>query len=56
MLRTIGHILLILGNLLIIPGILKKYKESRDRLDLLELIGLSLMLPFLFILVIGQFI
>ena len=56
MLRTIGLILLIIGNLLIIPGIFKKYKESRDRLDLLELIGLIIMVPSLLILVIGQFI
>lgn len=56
MLRTIGLILLILGNLLIIPGTFKKYKESRDRLDLLELISLGIMLPSLLILVIGKFI
>ena len=56
MLRTLGLILLILGNLFIIPGILKKYKESRDRLDLLELICLGIMIPSLLILIIGQFI
>lgn len=56
MLRTIGLILLIFSNLLIIPRTFKKYKETIDKLDLLELIGLSLMLPSLFILVIGQFI
>lgn len=56
MLRTIGLILLTLSNLLIIPGTFKKYKESRDRLDLLELIGLGIMLPSLLILVVGQFI
>lgn len=56
MLRTIGLILLIFSNLLIIPGIFKKYKETGDRLDLLELIGLIIMVPSLLILVIGQFI
>ena len=56
MLRTLGLILLTVGNLLMIPGTFKKYKITRDRLDLLELVGLIIMVPSLLILVIGQFI
>lgn len=56
MLRTLGLILLTVGNLLMIPGTFKKYKITRDRLDLLELVGLIIMVPSLLILVIGQFL
>ena len=56
MLRTIGLIFITLSNLLVIPGTFKKYKGCRDRLDLIELIGLGIMLTSLLILVIGQFI
>jgi len=56
MLRTLGLILLTVGNLLMIPGTFKKYKKTRDRLDLLELVGLIIMVPSILILVIGQFI
>lgn len=56
MLRLIAYILMALGIIQLIPSYYKKYKESWDRLDLLELIGLGIMIPSLFILVIGQFI
>lgn len=56
MLRTLGLILIMVGNLLMIPGTFKKYKKTRDRLDLLELVCLIIMVPSLLILVIGQFI
>ena len=56
MLRALGLILLTVGNLLMIPGTFKKYKKTRDRLDLLELVGLIIMVPSILILVIGQFI
>ena len=56
MLRTLGLILLTVGNLLMIPGTFKKFKKTRDRLDLLELVGLIIMVPSLLILVIVQFI
>lgn len=56
MLRLIAYILIAFGTILLIPSYYKKYKESRDRLDLLELIGLGIMIPSLVILVIGQFI
>lgn len=56
MLRLIAYILLALGIILLIPSYYQKYKESRDRSDLLELIGLGIMIPSLIILVIGQFI
>lgn len=46
MLRLIAYILFALGLILQIPSYYRKYKESRDKLDLFELIGLLLMLPF----------
>lgn len=56
MLKTIVLILLIIGNFLIITKTFENYKKTRERLDLLELIGLGLILPSLIILLIGQFI
>ncbi len=56
MLRLIAYILMTLGLILLIPSYYKKYKESRDRLDLLELICLGIMIPSLLILIIGQLI
>ena len=56
MLRLIAYILIALGIILLIPSNFRKYKESRDKLDLLELIGLFLMLPSLIVLIIDRFI
>lgn len=56
MLRLIAYILFALGIILLIPSNFRKYKESRDKLDLLELIGLFLMLPSLIVLIIDRFI
>ncbi len=56
MLRLIAYILMALGIILLIPSYYKKYKESRDRLDLLELIGLGLMIPSIVLSEIGKFI
>lgn len=47
MLTLIAYILFALGIILLIFGTIKKYKESRDKLDLFEIIGLFLMLPLL---------
>lgn len=56
MLRLIAYILFALGTILIIPDTYKKYKENRNMEDLLELIGLILILPSLIILIIDKFI
>lgn len=56
MLRLIAYILFVLGTILIIPGTYKKYKESRDKLDLFELIGLFLILPLPIVLILDRFI
>lgn len=56
MLRLIAYILFDLGIILLIPSYYRKYKESRDKLDLFELIGLFLMLPSLIVLIIDRFI
>ena len=56
MLRLIAYILIALGIILLIPSYFRKYKESRDKLDLLELIGLFLMIPSLIVLIIDRFI
>lgn len=54
MLRLIAYILCALGIILLIFGTIKKYKESRDKLDLFEIIGLFLMLPLLIALIIER--
>lgn len=54
MLRLIAYILFALGIILQIPSYYRKYKESRDKIDLLELIGLSLMLPFFIIMILDK--
>lgn len=54
MLRLIAYILFALGNILLIPSYFRNYKESRAKLDLLELIGILLLLPFLIALIIEK--
>lgn len=54
MLRITSYILFALGIILQIPSYYRKYKESRDRLDLLELIGLFLVLPFFIIMILDK--
>lgn len=54
MLRLIAYILFALGIILLIPSYYRKYKDSRDRIDLLELIGLFLMLPFFIIMILDK--
>lgn len=56
MLRLIAYILFALGIILQIPSYFRKYKESRDKLDLFELIGLFLTLPIFIILILDRFI
>lgn len=54
MLRLIAYILFALGIILLIPSYYRKYKDSRDKIDLLELIGLFLMLPFFVIMILDK--
>lgn len=56
MLRLIAYFLFALGIILQIPSYFHKYKESRDKLDLLELIGLILCLPFFIVMILDRFI
>lgn len=56
MLRLLVYILFALGIILIIPGMIRKYKESRDNLDLLEIIGLCLMVPLFIVMILDRFI
>ena len=56
MLRLIAYILFALGLILQIPSYYRKYKESRDKLDLFELIGLLLMLPFPTVMILDSFL
>lgn len=56
MLRLIAYILFALGIILQIPSYFRKYKESRDKLDLFELICLILMLPFPIVMILDRFI
>lgn len=56
MLNLLIYFLFVLGNVLFIPSSYRKYKESRDKLDLVELIGLLLMLPFPIVMILDRFI
>lgn len=56
MLNLLIYFLFVLGNVLFIPSTYRKYKESRDKLDLVELIGLLLMLPFPIVMILDRFI
>lgn len=56
MLRLLLYFLFVLGNIFFIPSTYRKYKESRDKLDLVELIGLILMLPFPIVMILDRFI
>nr|WP_157885493.1 hypothetical protein [Anaerococcus mediterraneensis] len=47
MLRLLVNILFALEIILIILGMISKYKENRERLDLIEIFGICLMVPFL---------
>lgn len=56
MLRLLIYFLFALGNIFFIPSTYRKYKESRDKLDLVELIGLILMLPLPIVMILDRFI
>ncbi|MBZ2387164.1 hypothetical protein ABLW17_01325 [Anaerococcus murdochii] len=56
MLRLLIYFLFVLGNIFFIPSTYRKYKESRDKLDLAELIGLILMLPLPIVMILDRFI
>lgn len=56
MLRLLVYFLLALGIILLIFGTIRKYKESRDNLDLFEIIGLFLMLPLPIVMILDRFI
>lgn len=56
MLRLLIYFLFVLGNIFFIPTTYRKYKESRDKLDLVELIGLILMLPLPIVMILDRFI
>lgn len=56
MLNLLIYFLFILGNIFFIPTTYRKYKESRDKLDLVELIGLILMLPLPIVIILDRFI
>lgn len=56
MLRLLIYFLFVLGNIFFIPSTYRKYKESRDKLDLVELIGLILMLPLPIVMILDRFI
>lgn len=56
MLRLFVYFLFALGVILQIPCYFRKYKESRDKLDLFELICLFLMLPLPIVLILDRFI
>lgn len=56
MLRLLIYFLFVLGNIFFIPSTYRKYKESKDKLDLVELIGLLLMLPLPIVMILDRFI
>ena len=56
MLRLLVYFLFALGIILLIFGTIRKYKESRDKLDLFEIIGLFLMLPLPIVMILDRFI
>ncbi len=56
MLNLLIYFLFVLGNIFFIPTTYRKYKESRDKLDLVELIGLILMLPLPIVMILDRFI
>ncbi|WP_311376215.1 hypothetical protein [Anaerococcus lactolyticus] len=56
MLNLLIYFLFVLGNIFFIPSTYRKYKESRDKLDLVELIGLILMLPLPIVMILDRFI
>lgn len=56
MLKGIGFLLLGLGLALQIPKYVKKYQNGRKWEDLLELIGIIILVPSGFILGIAQFL
>ncbi|WP_311492866.1 hypothetical protein [uncultured Anaerococcus sp.] len=56
MLSLLVYFLFALGIILLIFGTIRKYKESRDKLDLFDIIGLFLMLPLPIVLILDRFI
>ena len=56
MLNLLIYFLFVPGNIFFIPSTYRKYKESRDKLDLVELIGLILMLPLPIVMILDRFI
>lgn len=56
MLNLLIYFLFVLGNIFFIPTTYRKYKESGDKLDLVELIGLILMLPLPIVMILDRFI